>query len=523
MELPFFLVAHGIELLSGGRADGMSQIYQELLLVSNLFYAILGLFILYQCLKRYFGQTNSMVSLAVLICGTNFLWFAVVQWGMSHIYTFFLVSSLIRLSLSVYEAPRPKTFILIGLTAGMIVLIRPTDFVFLAIPFLWGVSDFKSFSERFWFLIKHRVAVLFAVCCAFLVFVPQLLYWKAASGHFLFYSYGGNQTFHWRHPRIFDGLFSYKNGWLVYSPVMILSLTGILFWKKTKDFLLIFLCVLPVFVYLTYAWYCYNYINGFGSRPMLNMYPLLAFPLAAFIQFIGHRSRILIALFTLTTIFLSTIAYSYSVQQGIGMLWSENSNKTYNQQIMFRYHLRYNDLVCFDNELIQPDPAEIHFSKPVKSENFESLKDDHIHVDSTLKSNVYEIWSGEEYAKFPLEVTYSRTLFADARWIRCEGMFQVNEFAGPYNQPVIVLEIKKDTNFISWHSCRINNKIGYSGGNAAVEKNQLNFERLNRWGKVSFYVPIPSHIPDSALIRMHIWSIGRKFVLMDNLKMELYR
>ena len=73
---------------------------------------------------------------------------------------------------------------------------------------------------------------------AFLVWIPQLLYWKTVTGNYLFYSYA-DEGFFFLNPQILKGLFSYRNGWLIYSPVMFFALLGIPFlYRYAKDFFL---------------------------------------------------------------------------------------------------------------------------------------------------------------------------------------------------------------------------------------------------------------------------------------------
>lgn len=522
-ESPFFFLAHGIELLRHGRADGMTQTYQELLFVANLFYALLGLYILYLCLKRFFGTTDVYLGLTVLVCGTNFMWFAVVQWGMSHIITFMLVASLIYLTISVYEQARTRTFILIGVVSGLIILIRPTDFVFLAIPFLWGTYNWNTITERLRFLGRHWPKLFGAAAAAFLFILPQLLYWKATSGKLLFYSYGGNQAFHWRHPEIVAGLFSCKNGWLSYSPVMVLSLLGLLCRRKLRPLLFVFVCVLPVFIYLTYAWYCYNYINGFGSRPMINMYPLLAFPLTAMMAHMRAYKRVVRYIFACFITFLCAVSFSFQIQQGIGILWSECSNATFNRQTMFRYYLTYEDLVCFDNEIVQPKKTELDFVASLAAEDFEQRSAENVVYDSIRGSKIYELKAGEEYLKFPIEVPGSAVAQNTAQWIKCSGIFYGKERTGMYSSPMLVLEIKSDTNFIAWYSCKLMNKIGVPGEKTPPGGYHVCNEHIEEWGEVSYYVPVPKELPDGAVIRMQVWSVGFRPIRIDNLKLELFR
>jgi hypothetical protein len=98
----------------------------------------------------------------------------------------------------------------------------------------------------------------------------------------LVYSYE-DQGFSWLRPHILDCLFSGRAGWLVYTPIMIFSLIGFipLFrqHKKVGPSLLLFSLI---FFYITFAWDIWWYGGSVSQRALVQLYPVLAFPLAAF-------------------------------------------------------------------------------------------------------------------------------------------------------------------------------------------------------------------------------------------------
>ncbi|MBK6283998.1 MAG: hypothetical protein IPF54_16290 [Draconibacterium sp.] len=86
---------------------------------------------------------------------------------------------------------------------------------------------------------------------AFIVWIPQMMYWYSITGHFFVNSYPDEQFF-WGNPHFIDGLFSYRKGWLLYTPVMIFALLGIPFlFKKLKEFSWSIL----IFILLAYLYY----------------------------------------------------------------------------------------------------------------------------------------------------------------------------------------------------------------------------------------------------------------------------
>ena len=82
-------------------------------------------------------------------------------------------------------------------------------------------------------------------------------------------------------PRIGDVLWGVRNGWLLYSPVMILAVGGLLWsaWHKLNGArTILVILVLVLFSYA--AWWCWWLGGAFGHRGFVDYYPFLAVPLA---------------------------------------------------------------------------------------------------------------------------------------------------------------------------------------------------------------------------------------------------
>ena len=129
-ELPFFLSAHGITLLTGGKADGYSKLYPIFINLSGIFYAMAGLFFLTQLLQLYgISSANKNLSVVFVFFGTNLFYYAVVEPGMSHVYSFAVITLFVYLLKLFFEAPSSKMLILISILLGLIFLIRPQNMV----------------------------------------------------------------------------------------------------------------------------------------------------------------------------------------------------------------------------------------------------------------------------------------------------------------------------------------------------------------------------------------------------------
>ncbi len=516
MELPFFFIAHGYEIATGRQANGFSDSYRYLIKVSSLLYGILGLILAYKIVRRYFSETASVAGICLLFAGTNLFWFMLYQAGMSHVPLFFLYALLIYLTIRVHERPRLFYFIMTGAVAGLITIIRPTDIICLLIPLLYNVYDKVGIKDKIRFVVEHKRKVYLAAVSFIVPIIPQLIYWKIVAGSFVYYSYG-SQTFTWSHPHIIEGLFHFRNGWLPYSPIMIFSIAGMFLYKSINKWAWTTWVIFPGYVYIIYSWYCYNYINGLGSRPMIHLYPLLAISLVGFIQFIFKRGTAIKVIFSIICVYFVAINISYSMQKHLGILRSEESNYTFNMQMQFRMKMEYNDLVVFDLAERQPDTTKIIKTATLASNYYEDSLDEHYEIDGSHRGTkrLYHMSANEEWAD-GVAVYYNKQQFGDAKWIKCSGKFMCPVFPNSNNHQ-LVLQIGEK----QWKHCTIENKIGVND----IMNDTVTFYhlRIEDWGTVYYFVRIPKNLHDGDKLNLYVWNPGKQHIYIDDVCMELYK
>lgn len=276
---PFFFSAHAFALISDTyEADGFSEPYVFALLLSDLVFALLGLWFLGKLLLRWFSPIISFATLLMIFFGTNMAFYSYVS-PMSHVYSFALVSMILFWSFKYFDNQQTKWALLLGLTIGLLVLIRPTNILVLLFPLTYFLLNHHSLN---WKKLFTHLTILAAL--AFIICIPQLLYWKYMTGHYLVYSYNG-ETFFLTDPKIWKGLFSYRKGWFVYSPILVFGVLGIIPWFKlnSKLALSIIACLVPV-IWITFSWWCWWYGGSFGARALIEYLPLMAILFAAFLQ-----------------------------------------------------------------------------------------------------------------------------------------------------------------------------------------------------------------------------------------------
>ena len=327
MYSPFFLMAHGYSKLRG-TPNGYSAPYHLMLLFAGLFYGIMGLFVLKKILLIYFDQLVVALSVFCISLGTNLYHYVGYDGAMSHVYSFFLFAVFVYYSLVWNKNPNNINSLIMGIAGGLIVLVRPANCLIWILPFLIAVQSTSTLKTKIdWLIQNHRNVLLFAFSLLF-VLMPQLLYWKYFTGQWLYYGYGA-ESFYFGNPHIIDGLFSYRKGWLLYTPIMFFAIAGLLKIKQYCSNIFFFLLLyVPLNLYLVFSWWCWWYGGSFGARSLIETYVVLSFPLAVFItQVLKYRSLFLKGFLGLLAGFFLLLNVFQSKQYDVAILHWDGMTK----------------------------------------------------------------------------------------------------------------------------------------------------------------------------------------------------
>ena len=327
---PFFFIAHGLAQPLGYAADGYSLPYRVALAFSSIVYAMLGLLILMRFLRKYFDRLTVAITLIAIGLGTNLYFYTNIDPAMSHAFSFCLFSAFIYLMDEWIASPGWTNALGIGIVGGLILLVRPTNgIVFILIP-LWKVDSFSELRSRIIFFWRHWQKVIIIIITAIAVITPQLLYWKYSTGNYLYYGYR-EEGFFFNDPEIIKGLFSYRKGWLVYTPVMGFALFGIglLYFRMKKFFWPVMVFTLLNF-YIVWSWWCWWYGGGFGQRALIESYAILAIPFAAGVTYFMKRKRFFRVIYSFLIVFFITLNIFQTFQYTRGIIhWDGMTKRAY--------------------------------------------------------------------------------------------------------------------------------------------------------------------------------------------------
>jgi len=485
---------------------------------STLFYAFLGLILLYRLLRKYFSRLVAQWTVATLALATNLLFFSTYNVGMAHAYAFFLIALLLRAVDRWYAAPNPRSALWIGLALGLLAATRLPDLLVISIPLFWGLGKGHDISRRGQLFYQKRGQIALALLAGLLAFFPQLLYWKTVSGQWCYYGYQG-EKFHWTDPQISNGLFSFQNGWLVYTPVMVLALLGIFHLRRSAPAVFWpLVLLLPPYLYLTYAWWCWQYINGFGSRPMVDLYPVLAFPLASLIAAAGRRLWARWLLGSLLLFFAGLNLFQTEQVKRL-VLVSERANRAYYQAVFGKWRGSAAAFAAFETHEIQPDSSQLLRVTTLLFNPMEDSTEENYTQQLPLHSSFAYRCTGEFCQTAVLATTTLDLQPGD--WLRASVQAFVRPGEAERNidkLAKLVVEINpKDGPAYKNMGISITSKIGnpehilWHGGQAG------------QWGRADFFLQVPPDYQPGGVLKVYVWNPNGQRIYLDDLRLEHWR
>lgn len=285
MQVPYFLIGHGIASVTDYEADGFSAPYQYAILFGAIFHVLIGLIVLIKVLKRYFPPIS--VGFTILFIGltSNLIQYTSIDGAMSHSFIFPLYALLLYFTMRWHEAPSWKSAILIGGIIGLASISRPTEFIMVFIPLFWNTSKKEDRTLK-WRLVKqYKWHILFTIIGGLIAMAPQFIYWKHTTGH-LIHNVGSKWYFlnPW-----FRVLVGPEKGWFLYTPVAILMMIGCFYLNK-RIFQRSILVFIILNIWIIISWSDWTYGASYSTRALVQSYPVFAIPLAALLShFLTNR------------------------------------------------------------------------------------------------------------------------------------------------------------------------------------------------------------------------------------------
>lgn len=514
LYLPAFVIGHIGALVSSHPADGFSLPYQVGMLVEMIVVLILGLWFLRKVLLNFFSDRVSAWVLVCIVLGTNyFIGNMLVGGGVqTHGYIFTLYAAVLLFTIRWHKEQTRKNTILLAVACGLTALSRPSEVVCLFIPLLWGMTSTNGAKEKLQLLLSNwKNLVVFALVLGVIGSV-QLFYWKLVTGDFYYYSYGGSsaEAFSFGKPHVLEVLVSYRKGWFVYTPMMLLATMGLfLAWKRKMVGSLGIMVYVILNFWIISSWHCWWYSESYGQRSLIQSYPVMAIGLG----FLFSNRRKWVNRFTVTVAALFVLLsgfQSYQFKEGVieasrateKYFWASFWNKSVDPSLE---RLKLVDRGTWGPP-VMGNESEYHLMIP-SSYDFENAQPvSRMQPDSTMAwQGKYSGYFEDEYSAEHL-VQFSTLTGGHYVWIRVSAWIypKLSVAEHPFSIAISAYHNGTDYNYQS------------------VDSEQHPEFESGKWNKVVLEYLSPEMRAPQDDMKAFIWNRGRNQLYVDDYKMEVF-
>ena len=328
LQSPFFIFT----LLKQGKsmdiATGYEAPYQRAIFYAAVFYLFLTIIFLKKILLLYDCSALTIIIIQLLlVLGTSVTDYVNFDASYSHIYSLFVITIFIFLVKSYFKKRSYQYFLLICVSLGLILLIRPVNgIVIFFIPFLSG--SFQKLKEEFLFLFKNPLRLATGIILTVSILSIQFLLWYLQTGNWVVNTYG-DVGFDFFKPEWVNVLFSYRKGLFVYTPILIFSFISLV-WFAIKGRYYELVSWLIFFILATYvisSWKCWFYGGSFGQRVYIDFYSMFFIVFALMFDKIAGYLKIAIIIPASFFVYLN-IVQTYQYKEFI-LHWDDMNEQRY--------------------------------------------------------------------------------------------------------------------------------------------------------------------------------------------------
>lgn len=514
IDAPGFFAAH--LLASDSEKDGFSKPYQLALQFTAFLLTLVGLFLFRKISLHFFSDTITALLLIISLIGTNYFFQVTYDGVMPHNILFTLNCFIIWFTIRWHESRKTKHLVLLALFLGLATICRPTELIWILLPAFWGVYDKASFVEKWAYLKSHFKGVSTFLLVLISILFIQFIYLKFATGSFLAVNHH-SERFSFFDPYTIKFLFSYRKGWLVYTPVMILGIIGFYFlYKKNKFIWLPLFSFFLINLYVVSSWECWWYGASFSQRPMVETYAMMSIPLGYFLSWVIDGSQKMLKIALLVLIPLLIVLNLFQTWQFLKDIISlDRMTAAYYWKVFGKTSVDpeatkllsvdrgqsvFTDYNNYLDKYERKEMFHLDFEQPLNSNHDKYI------VDTTAKQGKRSFVLKDDMAfSNTFECTYSETTSKSYLWIRATLWVYLTVPYTESNSCIVILAESKG---------RV---IQY------LTTNYQNFNvPLFTWTQIhlDFLTPEPRHRDDK--IKSYFWNMGTKPVLIDDYKIEFF-
>ena len=288
---PAFLMAHDAVATRGGvPRNGYSRPYHTAIVIASVSYGFLGLLCSFLCARRFVSKGGAFAAVAIVFWTTAALFYVAGDPAMPH------SMSILSVGLALYAWVRWQTttnrsaYFVIGAAVGLCVLIRFQDGVVAILP-LWSLGTLPGHPWQ-----KRLGLFLSLVGGIALVLLPQAWVFRQIYGAWMLVPQGGS-FLHWSSPAVLELLFSWRHGFVSWTPIAVVLLASSVALAVRKPShgvpILLFICAE---IYLAASAEDWWGGAAFGARRLVSLTAPFSLTLAAMLAWSPLHTRIAVGI-----------------------------------------------------------------------------------------------------------------------------------------------------------------------------------------------------------------------------------
>jgi hypothetical protein len=278
---PLFLVVTAVTWIAnlfgaGYPLDGFARAFQATPGFSGIAAACAGSCLAYLTASRLFDRRTAIWATLTVWLSSSTLYYSLVSPTYSHAASMLVVSGFWLAWIATLDRQTIARYAAIGALAGAAALMRWQDAVLLAIPAIEALSRWRTFGPS-----GSATRMVAATAAAAMAFLPQIAVWIVLYGS-PFVIPQGSGFMRWSEPALWPVLFSDNHGLLTWTPILALSLAGLV--PLTRRHPAIGTAAIG---FIVVTWYVNAAVadwwggEAFGARRFISCYPVFALGLAA--------------------------------------------------------------------------------------------------------------------------------------------------------------------------------------------------------------------------------------------------
>ncbi len=483
-----------------------SSLTDSLLLVA-------GLWFIRGTLLFFVSDLITSFTLVVIVLATNLFYLSIADHLLQPAMIFLLFALVMFVTASAYHSPNILKTVTLSVISGITILICPTGYLVLVIPALWGIHDKESRKQKISEILRKPKRTIIYLIFLFLTILIPMIILKVRPGEISFLDFRLPGVFYLNFRYLWNVLFSFDHGWLIYSPVMLLPAIGFYYLaeRNREIFLSVFVvCVLEIL--FESCWSSLDSTMIFGQVAFVPLIALLSLPIAVLFKVIAEKNKSLQFFIGIICIFfiVFNIFQTWQYQNGI-ILRSGMTPEIY-AAVFGRTSLTELDKQRVTG--IEPDASSFlkdgsEFTCRVLA--FYNFEDTNAGYKSQLESEYHK--SGK-YA-FRLDSTGT---FSPALKIPYDELTSKKEVVGRITVSVFA---PANSTFTGGNIVFSSIHEGITYRYRSLDLGSLNLQ-AGEWHTETFDYLFPAVRSPDDLLAAYVWYTGKSALFIDDLKFEVF-